>query len=367
MRHRQNRARTLSDRQLRKQMTTLLKTVSVAHPGVDIQWIERAYTVAARVHRGQRRKSGDPYITHPIAVATTVAELGMSPETVCAALLHDTVEDTSYTLAQLSEEFGEEIAELIDGVSSPEKLRQAEATVRLNMDCAPVWQSHETGVVALKLADRLHNLRTMRYLPLSIQQLKSRETLQVYAPLAHLLGMDTIKRELEDLASAILYPRLYGERPHAVAERALAASVVLLPSETRARWLEEWTGELSILPTRRARARFTLQMLCGMPRHAMTLRRPTTRDTPRLTSTIVDRIAGALGIGGMLLAAVTHWELAAWTAGVMVLGGLALLAAVLFASSDDPAHRLRGLIRSWRDPASTARSRRRRRNRSGPT
>src|SRR5918998_1784699 len=109
-----------------------------------------------------------------------------------------------------------------------------------------------------------------------------------------------------------------------------------------------------------------LQMLRGMPRHAMTLRRPTTRDPPRLTITVVDRIAGVLGIGGMFLAAVTHWQLAAWTAGVMVLGGLVLLAAVLFAPSDDPAHRLRGLIRAWRDHVSTTRFSRRRRNRPGP-
>lgn len=294
MRHRQTRERTLSTAQPREQMTTLLKTVSVAHPGADIQPIERAYAVAARAHRGQRRKSGDPYITHPIAVATIVAELGMSAETVCAALLHDTIEDTPYTLAQFRAEFGEEIAGLIDGVSSPEKLRQAEATVSMNTDCIPVWQSHETGVVVLKLADRLHNMRTMRYLPPSMQQLKSRETLQVYAPLAHLLGMDTIKRELEDLASTILYPRLYAQGPRTVSARMMAAFVVLLPSATRARWLEEWIGELSVLPTRRARARFVVQMLRGMPRLAVTLRRPVTRDAPRLTSTIVDRIAGSI-------------------------------------------------------------------------
>ncbi|MGH4012117.1 MAG: HD domain-containing protein [Pseudonocardiaceae bacterium] len=348
-------------------MTTLLKTVSVAHPGADTQQIERAYAVAARSHRGQRRKSGDPYITHPVAVATIVAELGMSAETVCAALLHDTVEDTPCTLAQLREEFGEEIAARVDGINSPEKSRLAEATVRLNTDCTSARRSQETEVLVLKLADRLHNMRTMRYLPPGRQQLISREVLQVNAPLAHLLGMDTLKRELEDLASEILYPRLPHERRRTVAKRALATLVVLLPSATRARWLEEWTGELSVLPTRRARARFVVQMLYGIPRLAVTLRRPLTRDAPRLTSTIVDRVSGVLGISGVLLAAVAHWELAAWAAGVMVLGCLALLAAVLFARSDDPARRLRGLIHAWRDPSSIARSSRRRRNRSGST
>jgi hypothetical protein len=169
----------------------------------------------------------------------------------------------------------------------------------------------------------------------------------------------TIKRELEDLASAILYPRLYNERRCTVAERALEAFVVLLPSVTRARWLEEWTAELSVLPTRRARARFAVQMLRGMPRLAVTLRRPVTRDAPRLTSTIVDKIAGALGIGGVLLAAVTYEELAAWAAGATILGALGLLAAVLFARSDDPARRLRGLIHAWRHSGTAARSSRR--------
>lgn len=339
----------------------------MAHPGADIRPIERAYAVAARVHRGQRRKSGDPYITHPIAVATIVAELGMSPETVCAALLHDTVEDTPYTLAQLREEFGEGIAALVDGASSPDECWQVVAAVKLNADCALVSQSRETGILVLKLADRLHNMRTVRYLPPNTQNLKSRQTLQVHAPVAHLLGMDKIKRELEGLASAILYPGLSARGPRAVSERVLAAFVVLLPSATRARWLEEWTGELSVLPTRRARVRFAVQMLRGMPRLAVTLRRPATRDAPQVRSAVTDRIASALGIGGVFLAAVAHWELAAWAGGAMVLGGLALLAAVLFARSDDPARRLRGLIHAWRDPGSIARSNRRQCNRSGPT
>ncbi len=367
MRHRQTRTRALSTPQPGEQMTTLLKTVSVAHPGADLRSIERAYTVAAHAHHGQRRKSGDPYITHPISVATIVAELGMSPEIVCAALLHDTVEDTSYTLAQLRAEFGEGTAALVDGASSPDECWQAVAAVKLNADCAPVSQSRETGILVLKLADRLHNMRTMRYLPPNKQKLKSRQTLQVHAPVAHLLGMDTIRRELEDLASEILYPGLSARGPRTVYERMLAVSVILLPPEKRARWLEEWTGELSILSTRCARARFAVQMLRGMPRLAVTLRRPATRDAPRLTSTIVDRIAGALGIGGVLLAAVAHWELAAWAAGATIFGGLGLLAVVLFARSDDPARRLRGLIHAWRDPGSIARASRRHRNRSGPT
>ncbi len=366
MRPRQAKERALSSAPPGEQMSTLLTTVKAVHPG-DIRSIERAYVVAARAHRGQRRKSGDPFITHPIAVAMIVAELGMRPEIICAALLHDTVEDTPYTLAQLREEFGEEVAALVDGVNSAEKLRQAEATVRLNTDCALISRSYETGVLVLKLADRLHNMRTIRYLLPSMQRLRSSETLQVYAPVAHLLGMDTIKRELEDLASAVLYPRLYDERRHTAAERALAVSVVLLPSAARVRWLEEWTGELSVLSTRRARARFAVQMLRGMPRLAVTLRQPTMRDAPRMTSTIVDRIAGLLGIGGVFLAAVTHGELAVWVASAVVLGGLALLAAVLFARSNAPASRLRELIRACRDPVSTARSSSRRRNRSDRT
>lgn len=150
-------------------------------------------------------------------------------------------------------------------------------------------------------------MRTMHYLPPGRQQLKSRETLRVYAPLAGLLGMKLIQRELEDLASAIVYPRFDDKRPQTVSERALAAAVVLLPSATRERWLQEWAGELSVLPTRRARARFALQMLRGVPRLAVVLRQhKARRDGPRPMSTIFDRILGVLGIGAAFVAAITR-------------------------------------------------------------
>jgi hypothetical protein len=366
MRRRRATVRTPSAVEPSQEMAALLKSVSAAHPGADLRPIERAYTVAACAHHGQLRKSGDPYITHPIAVATIVAELGMNPETVCAALLHDTVEDTSYSPAQLREEFGEEIAALVDGASTVDELERVAAVIRLNPACAPLSQSRETEILVLKLADRLHNMRTMRYLPTSVQKLKSRHTLRVHAPVADLLGMDTIRLELEELASAILYANLPSDKSRTIFERILAASVVVLPSAKRARCLEEWAGELSALPTRRARARFAVQMLRAIPHLAVELRWTAAHNSPRPVGALVDRIAGVLGIGGVFLTASTHWEMAAWVAGVVIFGVLALLAAILFARSEDPANRLRRLIRAWRNPGSTVRSSRRWRNRSGP-
>jgi HD domain-containing protein len=366
MRRRQTRARAPSTARPSQQMTTLLETVSAANPGADLRPIERAYTVAARAHRGQRRKSGDPYITHPIAVATIVAEIDMCSETICAALLHDTVVDTDYSLAGLRQDFGEVVAHLVDGVTELDRVKLGDTVEAETVRRIVLAMARDPRVLVLELADRLHNMRTMRFLPPEQQARKARETLEVFAPVAHQLGMATIKRELEDLASGILHSRSYDARPSTIAERVLAASVVLLPAATRTRWLEEWAGELSALPTRRARARFAVQMLRGMPRLAAALRGPAIRDVPGSASTIVDKIAGLLGIGGAFLAAVTRWELAAWAAGAIVLGGLALLAGVLFARSEDPASRLRGLIRAWRDPVSTPRSSRHRRNRPGP-
>lgn len=253
---------------VQEQLDRLLTAVSAAHPAADIRGIRHAYEVAAYAHHNQTRKSGDPYISHPIEVAMIVTELGMSPEVVCAALLHDIVEQDAthpYTLARLHEEFGEEIAELVDGTAkldrsgnADEKLRSLEAAVGPNADRASLLRSREVAVLVLKLADRLHNMRTLRHLSSSKQQLKSRQTLRVYVPLARLLGMKTVERELEDLASATLFSRFDDNHPHTVSERALVAAVVLLPPASRVRWVHEWAGELSVLPTRRARARFAL-------------------------------------------------------------------------------------------------------------
>ena len=198
----------------------LIRTVRATHPKADLRLIERAYEVAARQHANQSRKSGDPYITHPLAVAMILAELGMNSETICAALLHDTIEDTPYTLAELTAEFGSEIAALVDGVTKLDKVKYGEAAEAETVRKMVVAMSRDIRVLVIKLADRLHNMRTMRYLPRPKQEQKSRETLEIYAPLAHRLGMNTLKWELEDLAFAMLYPKRYDEIARLVAERA---------------------------------------------------------------------------------------------------------------------------------------------------
>ncbi len=198
----------------------LIKTVRGTHPKADIRLIDRAYEVAAHWHAGQMRKSGDPYITHPLAVTTILAELGMNTDTLCAALLHDTVEDTAYTLAELRKDFGDEVAALVDGVTKLERVKYGEAAEAETVRKMVVAMSRDIRVLVIKLADRLHNMRTLRYLPREKQERKSQETLEIFAPLAHRLGMNTIKWELEDLAFATLYPKRYDEIARMVSERA---------------------------------------------------------------------------------------------------------------------------------------------------
>ncbi|MEV4097298.1 RelA/SpoT family protein [Streptosporangium saharense] len=198
----------------------LFRTVRATHPKADLRLIERAYDVAAYHHRDQKRKSGDPYITHPLAVATILAELGTDDETLCAALLHDTVEDTAYGLDELRKDFGDNIALLVDGVTKLDKVKYGDAAQAETVRKMVVAMSRDIRVLVIKLADRLHNMRTMRYLPEHKRQQKSRETLEIFAPLAHRLGMNTIKWELEDLAFAMLYPKRYDEIARMVSERA---------------------------------------------------------------------------------------------------------------------------------------------------
>ena len=198
----------------------LLRTVRAGHPKVDTALVERAYAVAERCHRGQYRRSGDPYITHPLAVATLLAELGMTEPTLCAALLHDTVEDTDYSLDQLRAEFGPEIAQLVDGVTKLDKVSYGDAAQAETVRKMIVAMSRDIRVLVIKLADRLHNMRTLHHLKPEKRERISRETLEIYAPLAHRLGMNTMKWELEDLAFATLNPKVYNEIVRLVADRA---------------------------------------------------------------------------------------------------------------------------------------------------
>ncbi|MER6134826.1 bifunctional (p)ppGpp synthetase/guanosine-3',5'-bis(diphosphate) 3'-pyrophosphohydrolase [Streptomyces sp. NPDC001815] len=201
----------------------LLRIVRSNDPKIEtstLRQVERAYQVAERWHRGQKRKSGDPYITHPLAVTTILAELGMDPATLMAGLLHDTVEDTEYGLDTLRKDFGDQVALLVDGVTKLDKVKFGEAAQAETVRKMVVAMAKDPRVLVIKLADRLHNMRTMRYLKREKQEKKARETLEIYAPLAHRLGMNTIKWELEDLAFAILYPKMYDEIVRLVAERA---------------------------------------------------------------------------------------------------------------------------------------------------
>jgi GTP diphosphokinase / guanosine-3',5'-bis(diphosphate) 3'-diphosphatase len=200
----------------------LLRTVRSSHPKADVSVIERAFEKAAQAHAGQKRKSGDPYITHPVAVASILAELGMTPPTLAAALLHDTVEDTAYALESLRADFGDEIAMLVDGVTKLDKVKYGDAAQAETVRKMVVAMSKDIRVLVIKLADRLHNARTWRYVPAHKAEKKAKETLEIYAPLAHRLGMNTIKWELEDLSFATLYPKVFDEIVRLVAERAPA-------------------------------------------------------------------------------------------------------------------------------------------------
>lgn len=249
----------------------VLSAFRMAWPGSDGRIIEDAYAVAAQWHAGQRRRSGDPYITHPVAVAMIVAELGMRQELICAALLHDLPCDTGYSLSRLREEFGAAIADLVAGVIMLDRGMYEGGQYRA--PGAAGWPPVSRDVLVLKLADRLHNMRTIQFLPPAKQRRRSQHTVQVLAPLAAQLGMDTIEQELTDLATRILHPECDGQ-PGTVTHWTLKVAAVLLPGPVRARWLEEWAGELATLPSRRSRTAFIAQIILGIPRLSLTLHYP---------------------------------------------------------------------------------------------
>ncbi|WP_125610396.1 RelA/SpoT family protein [Specibacter cremeus] len=197
----------------------LLRIVRVNNPKEDLELIQRAFSVAEKCHEGQKRKSGDPYITHPVAVATILAELGMTGPTLAAALLHDTVEDTPYSLEALRADFGDEIAMLVDGVTKLDKVTYGESAQSETVRKMVIAMAKDIRVLVIKLADRLHNARTWRFVSAESSSRKARETLDIFAPLAHRLGMNTIKWELEDLSFAALYPKVYEEIVRMVGDR----------------------------------------------------------------------------------------------------------------------------------------------------
>jgi GTP pyrophosphokinase len=198
----------------------LAKTIRAAHPKADLRIIQRAYETAEQAHGDQIRRSGDPYITHPLAVAIILAELGMDTTTLVAALLHDTVEDTPYTLVDVRRDFGEDVEHLVDGVTKLDKIKYGEAAEAETIRKMVVAMARDPRVLVIKLADRLHNMRTLGYMPQEKQERTATTTLEIFAPLAHRLGMNTIKWELEDLAFATIYPKRYDEIVRLVADRA---------------------------------------------------------------------------------------------------------------------------------------------------
>ncbi|RLK49171.1 RelA/SpoT family protein [Microbacterium telephonicum] len=197
----------------------LVRTVRTHHPKGDLAIIDRAYRVAEAAHAQQKRQSGEPYITHPIAVAQILADLGLGPRAIAAALLHDTVEDTSYGLDQLRAEFGDEVAMLVDGVTKLDKVKYGDAAQAETVRKMIVAMSKDIRVLLIKLADRLHNARTWGFVPPEKAAKKATETLEIYAPLAHRLGIQAIKSELEDLSFAVLHPKLYVEIDSLVKQR----------------------------------------------------------------------------------------------------------------------------------------------------
>ncbi len=200
-------------------LAELIKVVKLNHPKSDYQVIDRAYRTAEKYHEGQKRKSGEDYITHPLAVARILADLGSGPATISAALLHDTVEDTEYSLEMLKKDFGDEVALLVDGVTKLDKVKFGDSAQAETMRKMVVAMSKDVRVLVIKLADRLHNARTWGFVPIESAKRKAQETLEIYGPLAHRLGISTIKTELEDISFAVLYPKVYEEIVSLVTQR----------------------------------------------------------------------------------------------------------------------------------------------------
>jgi GTP diphosphokinase / guanosine-3',5'-bis(diphosphate) 3'-diphosphatase len=236
-----------------EEIAPLLATYRARHPKAPTALISRAFAEAANAHAGQRRNSGEPYIEHPLAVAMIVAELGLDDVTIAAALLHDAVEDTAVSLDEIVCSFGPEVAAIVDGVTKLDRVRfdTKEAQQAASMRKMLVAMAKDLRVLIIKLSDRLHNMRTIAAMPTWKQARTATETLEIYAPLAHRLGMQDLKQQLEDLAFAALHPKRYAEIEQMVStrspERDLYLSLVL--DQVRERLVElRITGEVTGRP-----------------------------------------------------------------------------------------------------------------------
>jgi GTP pyrophosphokinase len=212
-------------------LAPLIDALKEQHPTSNEAEVRRAFDIAVKAHDGQFRKSGEEYITHPVAVSLILAQLGLNETTIIASLLHDTVEDTPYSLEQLRTDFGDEISSLVDGVTKLDKLTYGPTAEAETVRKMVIAMSRDIRVLVIKLADRLHNARTWGFVSSESAARKARETLDIYAPLAHRLGMNALKWELEDLSFAVLEPKMFEEISRLVAERspsrdALTAEVI---------------------------------------------------------------------------------------------------------------------------------------------
>ena len=191
----------------------IIDKMKTNNPNSNTDLIRKAYNYAYENHKGQKRISGEPYIIHPVQVAYILSTLGLDDSTICAALLHDVVEDTDITKQDLENEFGKEIAELVDGVTKLSKLKYASMEEQQVENYRKMFlaMGKDIRVILIKLADRLHNMRTLKYLTRDRQIANANETMELYAPLANRLGMYSLKWELEDLSFKYLYPEDYRE------------------------------------------------------------------------------------------------------------------------------------------------------------
>ncbi len=211
------------------EVAPLLDAYRARHPKASTALITQAYLTSAEAHRGQSRRSGEPYIQHPLAVARIVADLGLDDVTVAAALLHDAVEDTGITIADLEADFGRDVTAIVDGVTKLDRIKfdTKEAQQAASMRKMLVAMAKDLRVLIIKLSDRLHNMRTIAAMPEWKQERTARETIDIYAPLAHRLGMQEMRQELEDLSFAAMHPKRYAEIDHMVSTRSPERDIYL--------------------------------------------------------------------------------------------------------------------------------------------